>query len=78
MLAWLKAASSGEVVTSEHHRAELETQVSGQERGNTYGPTHGGLVDVTIGDCELEARLVGRPAELAGKHHDFDGPCQAP
>ena len=36
------------------------------------------IVDVNIGDCEVGARLVGRPAELAGNHHALDGPRRVP
>ena len=67
-------------INGEHHRAELETQVSDQEeQGNTDGPPLGGLfVDVNISDGEIGARLVGRPSEHARDHHALDGPRTTP
>ena len=67
-------------VTSEHHCAELETQVTDQEeQGNTDGPPLGALVVVVnVGDREVGARLVGSSAEPASNNHALEGPCSIP
>ena len=33
---------------------------------------------MSVGDCEIRARLVGRSAERASDHHALDGPCRVP
>ena len=55
--------------------ADLHAQVADeQQERDANGPPLGALVvDMNVGDCEIGARLVGRPAEVAG-HHALDGP----
>ena len=67
-------------IASEDDSAELHAQVAEeQQECDSHGPPLGALiVDVNIGDCEIGARLVGRPAELAGNHRVLDGPRRVP
>ena len=46
---------------------------------HTHGPPFCAfVVDMDIRDGEVGARLVARPAELAGNHHALDGPRGIP
>ena len=67
-------------ITSEDDGTELHAQVADeqQECGAHRTPLGALIVDVNDGDCEIGARLVGRPAERAGNHHALDGPRGVP
>ena len=67
-------------VASKDDSAFLHAQVADeQHKRDSHRPPLGALVvDVNIGDCEIGARLVGRPAELTGSHHALDGPRRVP
>ena len=93
MLAWLKAAPSGEILTvrccltlcsfvevaCEDDRAKHHAEVADeQQQRDADRPPLGALVVVNISDREIGARLVGRSAELAGDHCALHGPRRVP
>ena len=66
-------------VASEDDSAKLQAQVADEEHlRNAHGPPSCALVvDMDVGDGEVGARRVGRPAELAGNHHALNGPTKS-
>ena len=63
-------------VAGKDDSAQLHAKVADkqQERDANRPPLGALVVDVNIGDGGIGARLVGRPAELAGNHHALDSP----
>ena len=78
--SWRDAFNGLVEIADEDDSAKLQAQVADeQQECDAHRPPPGALVvDVNIGDCEIGARLVGRPAEFAGNHHALDGPCRVP
>ena len=67
-------------VASKDDRAELHAQVADeQQECDAHRPPLGGLVvDVNVGDREVGARGVGRPAELVSNINALEGPRGVP
>ena len=63
-------------VSSEHHRTELDAQVSDeQQKRDAHRPSFSAfVVDVDVRDSKVRARLIGCPAKFAGNRHTFNSP----
>ena len=65
-------------ITRQDDSTKLHAQIADeQQKRNTDGPPLGALVvNVDVGDREVGARRVGRPADRASNHHALNGPMR--
>ena len=67
-------------ITRQLDSTKLQAQIADeQQQRNADGPPLGALVvNVDVGDREVGAPRVGRPAELASNHHALNGLREIP